>query len=85
MAQVMLSELYGKQIISNSGRIVGTVEDVILDFEDGKVASLLLTKIDSLNREEHGALALAKHSVKYDRVKNVSETIIVGEEIPQSR
>ncbi len=85
MAQVMLSELYGKQIISNSGHIVGTVEDVILDFENGTVSSLLLTKIDSLSREEHSALALAKHSVKYARVKNVAETIIVGEEIPTSR
>jgi sporulation protein YlmC with PRC-barrel domain len=82
MAEIMLSELYGKQIISNSGRIVGTVEDVILDFESGSVSSLLLKKLDDLMRSEHNAVILARNSVKYGRVKNVAESIIVSEELP---
>lgn len=81
----MLSDLYGKQIISNSGRIVGTVEDIILDFENGAVASLLLTKLDDLMKGDHTATVLAKHSVKYARVKNVAESIIVSEEMPVTR
>jgi sporulation protein YlmC with PRC-barrel domain len=75
----MISELYGKQIITNSGRIVGLVEDVILDFESGMVASLLLTKVEDLMRGETTALKIAKNSVKYARVKNISESIIVSE------
>ncbi len=82
MTQIMLSELYGKQIISNSGRIVGIVEDVILDFENGSVANLLLTKLDDLMKTDKTAAVLAKHSVKYARVKNVAESIIVSEELP---
>ena len=76
---MMISELYGKQIITNSGRIVGLVEDVILDFESGMVASLLLTKVEDLMRGETTALKIAKNSVKYERVKNISESIIVSE------
>ncbi|MCL4381473.1 PRC-barrel domain-containing protein [Candidatus Marsarchaeota archaeon] len=76
---MMISELYGKQIITNSGRIVGLVEDVILDFESGMVASLLLTKVEDLMRGETTALKIAKNSVKYARVKNISESIIVSE------
>ena len=28
--------MYGKQIISNEGKRIGTVEDLIIDFEEGK-------------------------------------------------
>ena len=75
---ILLSELYGKEIITNEGKKIGFVEDAILDFEDGKVSSLLLTKIENLVRSQNTAQLLAKNSVKYERVKNVSETIIVG-------
>lgn len=77
---MQLSELYGKQIISTTGKKIGMVEDLILDFEDGKVASLLLTKIDNLVRAQNTARQLQQNTVKFDRVKNVSETIIVGGE-----
>ncbi|MCL5680178.1 MAG: PRC-barrel domain-containing protein [Candidatus Marsarchaeota archaeon] len=75
---VLLSDMYGKQIISNDGKRLGSVEDLILDFEEGKVVSMLTTKIDNLIKSEHTSQMLKKNSVSYDRVKNVSETVIVG-------
>ena len=39
---------------------------------------MLTVKIDSLIRSDHTAQLLKKNSVSYDRVKNVSETVIVG-------
>ena len=73
-----MSDLYGKQIITTTGNKLGLVEDVILDFESGTVSNLLLTKIDNLVKSQNTATELRKNSVSYDRVKNVSETIIVG-------
>lgn len=75
---MLLSELYGKQIITNTGKMLGSVEDLILDFESGSVASLLLVKMDDLVRSPSSASALNKNSVRYSRVKNVSETVIVS-------
>ncbi len=75
---ILLSELYGKQIITNEGKKIGLVEDAILDFENGKVANLLLIKAEALTRSDNTAMLLAKNSVKYERVKNISSTIIVG-------
>jgi sporulation protein YlmC with PRC-barrel domain len=75
---ILVSELYGKQIITNTGQRVGMVEDVILDFESGSVANLLLKKIEELTRAQNTAALLSKNSVKYERVKSISETIIVG-------
>jgi sporulation protein YlmC with PRC-barrel domain len=74
----LLSDLYGKQIITTTGNKLGLVEDVILDFESGSIASLLMTKIESLTRAQNTAVELKKNSVAYERVRNVSETIIVS-------
>ena len=76
---MMISDLYGKQIITNSGRKIGFVEDVIVDFEAGSIASLLLVKLDELSRGENVAMKMAKNSVRYERVKNITESIIVSE------
>ncbi len=78
---MFVSELYGKQIITNTGQIVGMVEDVIIDFEEGNVSNLLLTKMEDLVRAQNTAKILSKNSVKYERVKNVAESIIVGVEL----
>lgn len=75
---IMVSELYGKRIITNSGQMVGMVEDVILDFEAGSVSSLLLTKMEELVRAQNTASMLKKNSIKYERVKSVAESIIVS-------
>jgi sporulation protein YlmC with PRC-barrel domain len=73
-----MSDLYGKQIITNSGKKIGLVEDIILDFESKTVSDLLLTKVDNMIRSQNTASILAKNSVKFSRVKSVSETIIVS-------
>ncbi|MCL5117223.1 MAG: PRC-barrel domain-containing protein [Candidatus Marsarchaeota archaeon] len=75
---VLLSDLYGKEIITTTGKILGKVEDMIIDFEHGAVHSLLLTKIDNIIRSEKTPDMINKNSVNYTRVKSVSETIIVG-------
>jgi sporulation protein YlmC with PRC-barrel domain len=75
---LLLSELYGKQIISNTGTMLGAVEDLVIDFEEGKIASMLLVKSEELIRSEHTSREFAKKSVRYERVKNVDETIIVS-------
>ncbi|MGC8478523.1 MAG: PRC-barrel domain-containing protein [Candidatus Micrarchaeia archaeon] len=75
---ILLSELYGKGILTNTGNKVGFVEDIILDFEEGKVSRLLLTKIDDLLTVKNTAEVLSKNSVNFERVKSISETIIVG-------
>jgi sporulation protein YlmC with PRC-barrel domain len=78
---ILLSELYGKQIISITGNKIGYVEDIVLNFEKGTISSLLLAKMEDLTRGANTAKMLANNSILYERVKNVSETIIVGNEL----
>lgn len=78
MADMLLSELYGKEIISNTGKRIGSVEDIIVDFESGSIGTLLLVRSEELIRSEKTSAEFAKNSVRYERVKSVDETIIVS-------
>ncbi len=80
MDDMLLSELYGKNILSTAGDRVGSVEDIILDFDEGKVASLLIKKLENISRADNVSEELRKHSVNFNRVKNMSEAIVVGKE-----
>lgn len=80
---ISISELYGKRIISNEGRVIGEVQGVMLNLEDGAVSHLLLTRIDKLQRSGDLKKDLQKNSIAYKRVKKISETIIVGKETSQ--
>ncbi len=80
---MMLSELYGKQIITNDGRKLGFVEEIVLNVEDWEVSDLLLVRIDDLAKAKPSASYLSKNSVSYKTVKNVSQTIIVGSQAEQ--
>jgi len=75
---VYLSELYGKKIISTTGHWVGEVQHVILDVEKGAVSHLLIEKIKS-NQNEEMLKKIFKSSVPYERVKKVSDTVLVSE------
>ncbi len=75
-----ISEIYGKGIITTSGKRLGKVEDLILDFESGSVSSILLKNMDNISRAEDLPEEIRKNSINYKRVKNVSEIIVVSSE-----
>ncbi len=72
-----VSQLYGKKIISNSGHWIGEVGEVVLDMEQGVVSHFLLGKIGSMESKDV-MRELVKNSVEFNRVKKISETIVVG-------
>jgi len=76
---MLVSDLYGKQIITTAGNRLGIVEDVIIDFEDGVIVRLLLTKFEELTKAENTREMMRRHSVNFDRVKSITETIVVGQ------
>ncbi len=77
---INISELYGKKIISNDGKVIGEVVGVMLNFEDGTVSHLLLTDPNKLLKSNNPRMDIQKNSIAFKRVKKISETIIVGRE-----
>ncbi|MFP3215139.1 MAG: PRC-barrel domain-containing protein [Candidatus Micrarchaeota archaeon] len=76
---MMLSEIYGKKIITSGGKILGDVKEIVLDVENGQVSHLLTTKLEQLAKSSNVREALSKNSILYKRVKNVAESIVVSE------
>ena len=72
-----ISALYGKKIMTNTGRWIGEVGEVVIDIENKCVSHLLLGKIDPSKTGEV-IKGLFKNSVEYNRVKKVSESIVVS-------
>lgn len=75
---ILISELYGREIITNTGRRIGSVEDLIVDFEKGAVSTMLLVKSEELTRSDHTSQEFIRNSVRYDRVRSIDQTIIVS-------
>lgn len=82
---ISISELYGKPIISNDGKILGEVKGVMLNLEDRAVSHLLLSEVDRLLKSADPRRDLQKNSVAYKRVRTVSESIIVGRDVVQAK
>ncbi len=74
---INVSELYGKKMISGTGHWIGEVGEVVIDLENGSVSHLLLGKLDTVRTKEV-IRELFKNGVEYNRVKKVSETILVS-------
>ncbi|BCS90727.1 MAG: hypothetical protein ARM1_0184 [Candidatus Micrarchaeota archaeon] len=74
-----LSDLYNMQIIGTSGKVYGKVEDIILNFENGVVYSVLTEKLENIKREQDIKDRLIKSSIKFERVVSISDNIIIND------
>lgn len=70
-----LSELYGKQIFTDGGKVIGDASDFILDLETGVVARILLEQLPP--SKDLAKKALMEKSVLYSSVKSVEDVIVV--------
>lgn len=73
-----VSALYGKKIISTTGKWVGEVQHVVIDLDEKRVSHLLTQRLDAAKTPDV-LRSIFSNSVKYERVKKVSETILVSE------
>ena len=76
---IMISELYGKGVLSNSGNMLGTIKEVVVDLDNATVTHLLLSEMSKLAKSSDLRSDFLKNSIEYKRVKKVAELVIVGE------
>jgi sporulation protein YlmC with PRC-barrel domain len=72
-----LSQIYGMEIYTEDAKKVGRVEDVILDLEKRKVWQLTLDPLKATVLSKIPPEDLLKRSVPYDKVKGVSDIVLV--------
>ena len=76
--ETRLSGMKGLEIITDSGRRMGTAEDFIIDLEKGEVVKILLAPIGRLSGQELREF-LATKSINYSRVRSVTDVIVISE------
>ena len=72
-----ISRLYGLEIYIDNGKVLGKVNDIILNLEEGRIIRLTTEPLRGISREEAGEVLKAK-SVLYKNVKSVQDIVIVG-------
>jgi sporulation protein YlmC with PRC-barrel domain len=73
-----LSDMNGLEIISDSGRKIGSAEDFIIDTEKGEVVKILLSPMGRLSGQELREF-LATKSINYSRVRSVTDVIVIAD------
>ena len=75
---VKLSDMYGMEIFTDSGKYVGSANDFIVDLETGEVVRILLEQLSG-PKEKIKSIVKEK-SILYKNVKSVGDVIVVTKE-----
>ena len=73
-----ISDLYGKDVFTDKGKYLGTVQDLIIDVEKGEILRILFEPLP-LNKERAKEVIREK-SILYKNVKSVEDVIVVSGE-----
>lgn len=76
---VNIANLYGMNIFTSSGRLVGKVQEVIVDLEKGEIIRVALEPLSSINSKEQARHILKEKSILYKYIKSVGDVIIVDD------
>jgi sporulation protein YlmC with PRC-barrel domain len=72
-----LSEITGKEVFTEDGAHVGTVEDVVIDPETGKVLGILVSNVEESFWKRVGVDKAKGVNVPYMAVKAVGDIVIL--------
>lgn len=76
---VNIANLYGMNIFTSSGRLVGKVQEVIVDLEKGEIIRVALEPLSSISSKEQARHILKEKSILYKYIKSVGDVIIVDD------
>lgn len=71
-----ISDLYGMDVFTDTGKFLGTVQDLIIDVERGEITRLLLEPLPT--SKERALQVIKEKSVLYKNVKSVEDVIVIG-------
>ena len=72
-----ISEIYNKDVYTDSGQYLGEVRDAIIDLEKGEVSRLLMEEWRTPGKEEVKRMLQGK-SVLFKNIKNIGDVVLVS-------
>jgi len=79
-----LSQLFGKDIYTESGDYRGKVFDLVINLEKGIVETITLEPLRARSKIEAKKIILEK-SIPYTRVKAVKDIVVIGPERKEAK
>ena len=71
-------EIIGKEVETISGRTVGTLEDLVIDTDDGSIKYLLISAAGSVTGEPHRVDEKGRLVVETDRIRLAGDKLIIN-------
>jgi sporulation protein YlmC with PRC-barrel domain len=71
-----LSDLYGMDIFTDTGKFLGTAQEIIIDVERGEIVRILLEPLPS--SKERALEVIREKSILYKNVKSVEDVVVVS-------
>ena len=75
---MLFSKIINKKIITKSGKFVGYVKDVIINFKERKVEYISLVDINELIKEKN-MNSLKRKVIRFNKILDVNEVVIVSD------
>ncbi len=72
-----ISEIYNKDVYTDSGQYLGEVKDAIIDLEKGEVSRLLMDEWRNPSKEDVKRM-LQQKSVLFKNIKNIGDVVLVS-------
>lgn len=70
-----ISDLYGKEVFTETGKFLGTVHEIIIDMEKGAISRLLLEDLPT--SAEKARQVINEKSIKFENVKSIADVVVV--------
>ncbi len=71
-----ISDLYGKEVFTDTGKFLGTVHEIIIDMEKGVISRLLLEDLPT--SAEKAKQVINEKSIKFENVKSIADVVVVS-------
>jgi sporulation protein YlmC with PRC-barrel domain len=78
-----LSNVFGKEVYTNSGARVGRVADVAIDVDTRSVSDLFITNLDSAFQKKHGLEETKGILFSYSGIRNIQDIVLVSDMKPR--
>jgi sporulation protein YlmC with PRC-barrel domain len=76
--RIFSKEIIGKEVETITGRVVGILEDIVIDTEDGSIIYLLIATSGNVMGESHKVDDKGRAVVETDRIRIKDNKIVIN-------
>jgi sporulation protein YlmC with PRC-barrel domain len=76
--KIFATELQGKVVMSNDGKLLGDVDNIVINTSNGEIKHLLLRPGEGIDPNEYKTDRQGRIVLPFKKVKSVKDVIVLG-------